>query len=127
MNDKSYQWKWNLDVPYYFSINGGDCVSSEIVSQYCIVIYTKWECYVEFYKELCMSDINLLVFDVPTWWNSTHDKMIRTYEKQQVLNKITLLVLSNGKNYYMTDGEWELDQNFIVILTLFQEATQNLC
>lgn len=41
---------------------------------------------------------------------------------------MTLLVLFDGnKNYYMNDGEWELVQNFEMILKSFDEATQYLC
>lgn len=58
----------------------------------------------------------------------TQDMMIEAYEKRQVLSKMTLLVLSNGKkNYCMTNGEYKLVQNFAMILKLFCKATQYLC
>lgn len=41
---------------------------------------------------------------------------------------MTLLVLFDGKkNYYMTDREWELFQNFMIVLKPFREVTQYLC
>lgn len=84
----------------------GDIVSR--VRQLIDVIYLftqRRKQYVKFCKELCMLDNDLLLLNLPTQWNSTHDMMIGAYEKRQVLNNMTLLVLFDSKNYCTIDEE----------------------
>ena len=72
-----------------------------------------------------MSNKNVIVEDVRTWWNSTYDMIEAAWGKREVLKAMASNHLNTNKvNFLIEDDEWELLKMFVNELLAFRETIE---